>query len=77
MDTADNLIRSIENLRSELHTLAEILGLAAPMVLAKSIELDNLLNQYQKAKSNNPLFVESIQASIQSTIEKEELETIQ
>jgi len=45
-------MRSIENVRTELHSLAIKLGLDAPSVLAKSIELDILLNQYDKERNN-------------------------
>lgn len=36
----------IEKLRLELYNLAQVFGITAQIVLAKSVELDQVLNQY-------------------------------
>ncbi|WP_082341571.1 aspartyl-phosphate phosphatase Spo0E family protein [Paenibacillus solani] len=49
----DDLREQIETFRFHLYELVEKYGITDPNVLAKSSELDELLNQYQKHYAEN------------------------
>ncbi|WP_116190867.1 aspartyl-phosphate phosphatase Spo0E family protein [Paenibacillus taihuensis] len=46
VNDAGQLLLEIESLREQLHTSFEHLGLTSPIVLEKSQQLDELLNNY-------------------------------
>ncbi|EGL18572.1 MULTISPECIES: aspartyl-phosphate phosphatase Spo0E family protein [unclassified Paenibacillus] len=48
-----NLQQHIELLRLELNTLADEHGICHPVVIEKSQQLDELLNEYMKGEFNN------------------------
>lgn len=47
----DELLKQIEEVRHEMHRLAERYGLSAPQVVEQSQRLDSFLNTYYQMKA--------------------------